>query len=197
MPNTTLNKTLEELSISKIDWFKTDTQGTDLRLFKSLPKDIQNKIIIAEFEPGIIDAYKGEDKLHHLLSFMDTMPFWAMTLAVKGTQRISKRTQIKFTLDKNKNLNSSTCACWGEISYFNAFLMQRSDRDILLGWVFATLNNQNGFAIDILDNTKNTIQEELKQTLIEVSLKELIDNKLYSSFKQRVKNKLIYFITKF
>ncbi len=58
-----------------IDGYKTDSQGTDLRIFNSLPKEIINKILLAEFEPGIIDAYQGEDKLHHLLAHMEKEPF--------------------------------------------------------------------------------------------------------------------------
>ena len=63
------------LKINKIDWFKTDSQGIDLRLFKSLNIEIQNKVIVAEFEPGIIDAYKNEDKLYRLVGYMSNQEF--------------------------------------------------------------------------------------------------------------------------
>ncbi|MCX6291571.1 MAG: hypothetical protein NT126_07380, partial [Bacteroidetes bacterium] len=63
-----LPSVISELSITKIDWFKTDSQGTDLRLFQSIGPELINKVLVAEFEPGLIDAYKGEDKLHALLA---------------------------------------------------------------------------------------------------------------------------------
>lgn len=46
-----ISTALNELNIKQVDWFKTDSQGLDLRLFKNLNKDISEKIIVAEFEP--------------------------------------------------------------------------------------------------------------------------------------------------
>ena len=53
---------MKELEIKSFDWFKTDSQGTDLRLFKSIGETLIPKIIVAEFEPGFINSYLGEDK---------------------------------------------------------------------------------------------------------------------------------------
>jgi len=48
----------------------------------------QKKILVADFEPGIIDAYEGEDKLHQLMAYMDKDPFWVSSMEIKGTKRI-------------------------------------------------------------------------------------------------------------
>ena len=80
---------LNEAKIDYIDWFKTDSQGTDLRLFTSLPEQIRKKVLAAEFEPGILDSYHGEDKLFRLMEFMSGNIFWMSKIDVKGTQRIS------------------------------------------------------------------------------------------------------------
>ena len=88
-----LNQALTELNIKQIDWFKTDSQGTDLRLFASLNSGIINKILAADFEPGIIDAYTGEDKLGTLLSYMDKLPFWVDEMKLPKTVRIKKETK--------------------------------------------------------------------------------------------------------
>src|SRR6185369_10344163 len=85
----------KEHEIKKIDWFKTDSQGTDLRLFKSIGEDLINHVIVAEFEPGFIDAYKGEDKLYMLLTYMDKKNFWLSDMKVLGSQRISRETKNK------------------------------------------------------------------------------------------------------
>ena len=66
---------LKELKIEKVDWFKTDSQGTDLRLFIDLEEEIRNKVLIAEFEPGMMDAYKGEDKFYKILESLDSQVF--------------------------------------------------------------------------------------------------------------------------
>ena len=52
---------LSKAGVDYVDWYKSDSQGTDMSIFDSLPKNISNKILAAEFEPGIIDAYQGED----------------------------------------------------------------------------------------------------------------------------------------
>jgi hypothetical protein len=80
LPATDIKTALKETGLEYIDWFKTDSQGTDLRIFCSIPEKISNNILTAEFEPGIIDAMKGEDKLHSLMAYMDTNPFWVTNM---------------------------------------------------------------------------------------------------------------------
>jgi FkbM family methyltransferase len=63
---TTLRKVFGELNLSKVDWFKTDSQGTDLRLFKSLGEDLIKKVLVAEFEPG-----SWRFILHGKIQFLD------------------------------------------------------------------------------------------------------------------------------
>ena len=87
----TLRSILAEHGLSHVDWFKTDSQGTDLRLFLSLGEPIVRRVLAASFEPGLIDAYVGEDKLHAVLQKMNGPPFWMHDIEVRGTQRLSRR----------------------------------------------------------------------------------------------------------
>lgn len=80
----TIQQALMQSGLSYIDWFKTDTQGTDLRLFLSVAEEIRQNILAAEFEPGIIDAYAGEDKLFTLMKEMPESGFWLSSMDVKG-----------------------------------------------------------------------------------------------------------------
>ena len=170
---TTINISLEKSSLNYIDWFKTDSQGTDLRLFKSLPEEIRNRILVADFEPGIIDAYEGEDKLHHVMDFMDKEPFWVNSMEIKGAKRIlgsdipeDAREQI---ISKQK-----ISPCWCEISYFNDMKSNSFDlRTNLLGWVFATLLDQHGFAIRIAHAGETSFEDKIFRQLIDHSLSKL------------------------
>jgi FkbM family methyltransferase len=193
--NVSLAEVLKEKNINYIDWFKTDSQGTDLRLFNSLSDDLQKNAIIAQFEPGIIDAYKGEDKFHSVLAYMDTMPYWASEINIMGSKRISKNTLEKYKLKADTAFNIPNSSCWGEITYFNSFDHKNSDRDILLAWVFATVKQQHGFALDVL-NLKNTINKTLIDELIAYSLNVIKPIHIEISTKQKIKNKLISFINK-
>ncbi len=156
----TLSQVMTEIGISKIDWIKSDTQGTDLRLFRSLGTPVINRILAAEFEPGIIDAYQGEDKLHHVMGFMEEHPFWMSNLNIKGSQRISKnvldkhlsryeRKKLKYQLRESPG--------WGEVTYLNTFKdseLFNSSRDIMLAYVFALLEKQYGFALELAQKGK-------------------------------------------
>ena len=149
-----INGILEKLDIAYIDWFKTDSQGTDLRIFNSLGSTMIKKIIIADFEPGMMDAYFGEDKLHTLMKYMEDLPFWICDMITAGTQRIKKDTFDKYFNKLQKKyfwLLLKKSPFWSEISYFNTFndLELFDQRDLLLGCVFAIVKKQYGFAIDL------------------------------------------------
>jgi FkbM family methyltransferase len=146
----TLKQVLSDVDIDRIDWFKADSQGTDLRLFRSLGEDIISRVIAAEFEPGIIDAYKGEDKLFSVLDFMNKNGFWLSDMNVKGSQRISADALESLfpaaVVRKLAMFSHKTSPGWAELLYFNTFNGSLSKREYLLGWLFATLQEQHGFA---------------------------------------------------
>ena len=56
-----LDAVLSQLSLRGVDWFKTDSQGTDLRLFNSLPAPVRSRVLAVDLEPGLMDAYAGEE----------------------------------------------------------------------------------------------------------------------------------------
>ena len=122
---TNLNKILSKSNISYIDWFKTDSQGTDLRLFACLPENLRSSILAADFEPGIIDAYVGEDKLHHLLAYMDHQPFWVNSMIIKGAKRITNDELTNLSNSKIKEVtqNLKNSPCWCEVSYLIIWIL--------------------------------------------------------------------------
>lgn len=151
----TLPQVLGELGVDRIDWFKTDSQGTDLRLFRSLGEERIERVLAAEFEPGIIDAYRGEDKLWSLFAFMEEKPFWMADLAVKGTQRFNHRvlTDELSGLDREIYRRAGKVSPgWGEVAFLNTFAGAAAHldrRDYMLGWIFASVEKQYGFALEL------------------------------------------------
>lgn len=149
-----LKTILKNLRIKRIDWFKTDSQGTDLRLFNSLDNSLRKKVLIADFEPGIIDAYKGEDKLANLFLYMDRLPFWVSSMNIASSPRsnldiLSKKIS-KIEIDALTRCSKLAPHC-AEITYMNSFndKIKFSKRDYLLMWIFATLNKQYSFALEV------------------------------------------------
>ena len=183
LPAVNLNQIMASHGISQIDWFKTDSQGIDLRLFRSLPTNVQNKILVAEFEPGFIDAYKGEDKIQDILSYMEKMPFWLSDCDVKGTQRISALSMQTFGVE-NKITGLRNSACWAELCYLNTLEKEPEERDLFLGWIFSTLKGQHGFALDILIKLEKFTEGRLFSEMLEFSKSMLM--KKYRVLRKRL-----------
>jgi hypothetical protein len=172
LKNVSLGKTLSERNIDYVDWYKTDSQGIDLRLFKALPLQVQKNVLVAEFEPGFINAYEGEDKISGLLPYMETLPFWMSDCLVKGSQRISKDTLEKYHLPAGK-LNLRNSACWAEFCYINTGEHFQSERELLLTLIFSCIKKQYGFALDLLVKLRNRIDPDLHEQAELLLLAEL------------------------
>lgn len=150
-----LASVLDELKLDYVDWFKTDSQGLDLRLFKNLGETRIRRVLCAEFEPGLMSVYHGEDKLHAVLRFMDeAKTHWLSDFRVRGSQRLSPATLRRLSgsgfLRKLLHFSQKTSPGWGELVYLNRF--EQPDltlRDYLLGFVVATLHGQHGFALEL------------------------------------------------
>jgi len=175
LPSITLTAALEKLGIDYIDWFKTDSQGTDLRIFKSIPQNIRDRIITAEFEPGIIDAYKGEDKLSMLMAFMEKESFWCSRFDLRECLRITPDIAGKyFSGWQRKLLNTalSLSPGWAEIAFMNKFSNTKMGiREYLLGWWFATEMKQYGEALKIAETGLMLYNDEIFRELISFSVK--------------------------
>lgn len=175
-----LTEIINKFDLKQIDWFKTDSQGTDLRLFKSLGEEIRSKIIVADFEPGIIDAYQNEDKLYHLLEFMDSNEFWISDIELSGSQRISKEIKQKFFPGENVDQLASRLKSspgWAEITYINSFEnVFFTKREFLLGIVFSMIKNQFAFALQLA----YMANEKFRDSYFEKITKYLIEKINYS-----------------
>jgi len=190
--NITLKKALQSIGIGYVDWFKSDSQGTDLRLFTSLDQQIQNKVLLAEFEPGILDAYKDEDKLFSIIQYFDQKNFWLSKMDVKSTLRFNKKVEARYfsraeQMFLEKNLTKAPG--WAEITYLNDFSNEKylTKRDYLLGWIFSIIEEQLGFALEIatcgFERYSDGVFQEMKEyTLLEINFR-LEDDEFYNYLK--------------
>jgi FkbM family methyltransferase len=144
---------LASAGVARVDWFKTDSQGIDLRLFLSLDEALRRRVLAAEFEPGIIDAYKGEDKLWSVLASMDRRDFWLARMRVRGTLRIHQDDAQRLSPGDPEALGAALPRTpgWTELTYLNTFRGAGpfTDRDRMLGWTIACLHDQFGFALEL------------------------------------------------
>ena len=148
---TTLPKVLNELGIQRIDWYKSDSQGVDLRIFQSLDQDMQSQITIAEFEPGIMDAYRGEDKLYDIMKSARSSKFMVLDMQVKGSHLIGEKmkNQMNFLKLFRPNMFFETIPGWAEVAFFNKLKVDNaltSERDVYVAWMFATIMKKHALA---------------------------------------------------
>jgi hypothetical protein len=176
LPAITVAQALQQAGIQYVDWFKSDSQGTDLRLFKSLPGEIASKVLAAEFEPGIIDAYEGEDMLSAIIWEMHNDNFWMSSMEIKGTQRLhAEYAQTMNSFVRRRVLRNSPC--WAEITYLRQKFPD-NERQLLLLYVFALVEKQFGFALEIADYAITQFKEPLFEECRKAVLKKLETEKL-------------------
>jgi FkbM family methyltransferase len=196
--NITLSKVLDNLKIKKIDWFKTDSQGIDLRLFKSLSNEIQDKVIVAEFEPGFIDAYKSEDKLFNIVGYMSSKNFWLSDFITKGAEKLTREDLSGITnnnfIKKLIRFSHRKSPGWAEITYINSFSNSHTIRDYLLGWVFSIIHKQYGFSLRLAEEGKrrfnDNIFDEMKhRSLIKIK-NDVFKLKFYKSIIEKLSKTL-------
>jgi hypothetical protein len=176
LPTVTLAETLQSAGIYYIDWFKVDTQGTDLRLYKSLPEEIRKTVLLAELEPGILDAYKGEDKLYSVMQEMHSRGFWLSSMNVKGTQRLQSRYAMQIGSFMSERIIRPSPG-WAELTYFR-HPEGISCRSLLLLIVFALLEHQYGFALELADAGREQFQEPLLDECRKAILKRIQKEKM-------------------
>ena len=194
-----IQKALDKAMLDYVDWFKSDSQGIDLRLFKSLKNEIKSKIVVAEFEPGIIDAYKGEDKLYSVLEELNNTGFWLADIKIKSIARFSKESfddEFKGNMFKKLIKESlKKVPGWGEMTFINSFENSSLDRrEYLLGWLFSTLERHHSFAL-VLANKGfeiygSNLFDELKQFSKSRMKREVYRLKFLPSVFQLIKKKL-------
>jgi hypothetical protein len=150
---------LDRLGLSAIDWLKVDTQGLDLRIFNSLDLDVQKHVLALDIEPGLIDAYIGEDLFVDNHRELTRSGFWLSNLEVRGAVRmrrsalrevIAAEPGVSYWLAQ-KTLKKSPGWCEARYLRTTEWLAEcgAPRRDYVLLWVFALLDGQLGFAIDI------------------------------------------------
>lgn len=150
LPAIGLSDALASLSIDYIDWFKTDSQGTDLRLWDSLSEEVKRQVAIASFEPGILDSYQGEDKWHQVLARMDGTQWYLGRLDVRGARRIDPRTLSHLPPVRKRVALAglATAPGWVEAWFLRNYTKSDAPeaRSLLMAWIASTQLQQHGHA---------------------------------------------------
>jgi FkbM family methyltransferase len=174
-----LQTVLADKGLGYVDWLKTDSQGVDCRVFHSLTADQRSRLLVVELEPGIIDGYTGEDKLHDVLAAFDSHDFWCSSLVAKGPVRGRASVLRKYLSDSavvSLPVTEKTCGGWVEIEYVNTFMSPalHTQRDLLLGWVIASSLGHHAFALELADRGQSLFSGDARfARLVAVSVRSI------------------------
>lgn len=177
----TLQAGLAANGLRGLDWLKCDTQGLDLSIFLSLPEDWRRQMLAVEFEPGVINAYEGEDKLWRTLQAMETEPFWLCDLQVGRYPRGNNVALTEILGARMAKWLPRTVA--GAPVYANVRYLRRlgetdpnrnagaqlDRRGLLLSWVFADLVGQHTHALLVAREGMARFKSELFEEMLSVS----------------------------
>jgi FkbM family methyltransferase len=200
VPARSLVKALAEVGLAGCDWIKLDTQGTDLRIFQALPAEMKARTLAVDVEPGLIDAYKGEDLFVDVHREMCAEGFWLSRLDIDGTLRCRRDTVVEM-MRVQPNVTEWSLASrtrpspgWCQARYLRTPASLPTQRDRLLLAVFALLDEQPAFAFEtVLDSERLFGSSAASQSLKDECLRRLrqqADSPL-RSFGRRVVPKMM------
>lgn len=159
VPCTTLDAALDRLELPGIDWLKTDTQGTDLRLFEGLSPARRARVLALDVEPGLIRAYEGEDSFVETHRRLSAEGWWLSRMDVRGTVRMHRSSLPRLAAklpgagDAFIHRTVRSSPAWVEARYLRTcrWLVEQElgRREWVLLWVFSVLDGQLGFAFDV------------------------------------------------
>jgi FkbM family methyltransferase len=164
VPAGTIEHALEKLQMKAVDWLKTDSQGTDLRLYTSLSPTARAGVLAVDVEPGLIDAYEGEDLFVEAHARLVADGFWLSRAAVQGTVRMNRAVAGRVGAKNGLSIDEISTWVrpspgWIEARYLRRIdRVEAGDRDgrLLLLGVFALVDEQYGFAIDVAEELRRS-----------------------------------------
>jgi len=176
VPSITLDAALAQLKLDHIDWMKLDTQGTDLRLFRSLDEAVRLRVLTLDIEPSLMDTYQGEDLFVDTHRYLISNGFWLSHMNVLGAGRIRRSTLEAVVPNASvqqifAHRKLSRSPAWCETRYFRTLesLAHRNAcrNDYVLLWTFSMLAGQWGYGMDIALEYKRIFGTDESATAME------------------------------
>jgi FkbM family methyltransferase len=191
-----LDSVIDRLSLRGIDWLKTDSQGTDLRIVNSLCPQTRSHVLAVDIEPGLIDAYVGEDLFVDAHRDLVSSGYWLSNIKVCGAVRMRQST-CEALADMGHDLSrehierrARSSPGWCEARYLRTLEWlagaEFEERDYVLLWVFALLDQQVGFSLDTaIAYGKRFGEGRVSQSMVDESLRILARSEAVSTGGKR------------
>ena len=194
VPASTLEATLNDLDLPRMDWLKLDSQGIDLQILQSLSKARLDQLLAVDVEPGLLPFYEGENTFCQVHQFLLDAGFWLSDLRVLGSARMQPATPAALNAqarsqplpDFQRQLKHTPG--WVEARYLRTLDWLQTREDYSLLWTFALLDWQIGFALDLARRYREAFgEDDIGRAMQSIPLAMLApDSTLLSRIKRRV-----------
>lgn len=159
VPAASVARLIADQQLASIDWLKLDTQGTDLRLYASVPEPHRSRMLALDIEPGLIDAYEGEDLFVTAHEVLVREGWWLSAARVNGAVRIARGSVARLASygisEAALSASARVSPAWVEARYLRTTehlgRIEAGAREYQLLWCFAMLDRQFGFAFDAVE----------------------------------------------
>ncbi|HYG98834.1 MAG TPA: hypothetical protein VD837_06850 [Terriglobales bacterium] len=156
---TSISTLVELESISYVDWFKTNVNGVDRRVYESLPVTIRNRVLAVDTVVDLVPLCEDQDDTFLSHPQLISEGFWLSSLTPCGSVRLRasscedlKRRGLSRVVDC-LTYRQRRSPLWAFVRYFRtlAYLAEGefSERDYEVLWCFAFADGQYGFCLDI------------------------------------------------
>lgn len=179
VPATSLTLALQQAGLERVDWLKCDTQGMDLKLYRSLPDDWRNQLLVVEFEPGFIDSYQGEDHVADVLTALKREPFWLTGFSPGMTPRgrtVLMNAGLPASFGPWIRRLAPSAPAWAGLQFMRDVSCAPdipNRRGWLLGWVFAMVAGQPGYAMTVAEEGRRRFGDLLFLEMMKASRRKL------------------------
>jgi hypothetical protein len=143
-------------------------------LILSLPEVLLGRLLAVDVEPGLFPAYVGEDVFGEVHRELTNRGFWLSRLDVRGAIRLHRANLSRIENDPERcdvgpvleSLRESPC--WCEARYLRRLdsLSNLGNGDWLLLWLFAMVDEQIGYGIDIAMEFERVFQDPVTATML-------------------------------
>jgi FkbM family methyltransferase len=186
---TTINSILEEHNLSSIDFLKTDIEGLDFEIIKSI-EDKLSRINVIKSEIRFNPFYESEKPFYEICQYLANHGFEFINFTVLDEWKYNT---------KNQSKHRDGRLAWGDFVFFRKLNTKDINfiSDLTKQILIAKSLNLNSYSEFLLENNKESLSKELYNELEDLVLNFNIFEQIFNSiFKLISKTKLIHPIRK-
>lgn len=188
---TTVNDILRDNNITQIDFLKTDVEGLDYEILKSISKDVFQKINVIKSEIRFQPFYESEAPFYEVCKYVSDLGFEFINFSVLDEWKLNT---------KNQRNHRDGRMVWGDFVFFKVLDPNDANfiSDLTKQILIAKSLKFNSYAEYMLESNKTKLSselyEELNALVANISLKDKVLNSLFYLISY---TKFIYPIRKF